>query len=641
MALGRGRRRSSSRPRRRRGRPTPCSSSRSGSIPQVRRHGYGARGLARPLPAAARARAARSASSCAPRTIPRSVCTRRSAWSTSSTTARSCSSRGDAARSPGTAFAGSNRDGTSRRARCPGEGLTAEGVEQARRARRAARAETRSALGVTTRARAHAGDARARARRPRGAADRRRAGAERDPLRRASTAGRSTRTARGRRRMRPTIAAPGRRREPGVGRRAVRPRAAARCWRGRRSACSSSATRSRSATSSTRADGLVPAARMAPVEHAIPYRLVATTWREPLRCSRSGPRRPGSASADSPRAAAQWAREAPSQTASRRTIRRHDLIPPGGEVTCLVSGGADSTCLWHVLGELGYRVSAVHVNHGLRGEESEEDARFCAERLGAEVVAAPTRRARPRPTLREIRYELDGRTRAARDRPHGVATRSRRCSTGSSRRATRRDQAAARGRRRPAAARRLARGDRGVLPRARPPVPRRLVERGHEARAHPRRDPAAPPPAASRRRPEPARARRASGRGCRARSSGRSSSSSPRPTGTKAPTSAAASGRCASTTTLRLEGSVELRALAASRAIAPRARRAHAPARRSARRPHEEGAGSASWTRRCRARERDEWPLVVSRRRGRGRSGHRRGAWLGRRRPRMERCVSE
>jgi tRNA(Ile)-lysidine synthase TilS/MesJ len=30
-------------------------------------------------------------------------------------------------------------------------------------------------------------------------------------------------------------------------------------------------------------------------------------------------------------------------------IRRHDLIPPAGAVTCLVSGGADSTCLWHVL----------------------------------------------------------------------------------------------------------------------------------------------------------------------------------------------------------------------------------------------------------------------------------------------------
>jgi tRNA(Ile)-lysidine synthetase-like protein len=68
------------------------------------------------------------------------------------------------------------------------------------------------------------------------------------------------------------------------------------------------------------------------------------------------------------------------------TIRRHALIEPGGEVCCLVSGGADSTCLWHSLGALGYRASALHVNHKLRGEESDEDARFCAEVLGAEVV---------------------------------------------------------------------------------------------------------------------------------------------------------------------------------------------------------------------------------------------------------------
>ncbi len=67
-------------------------------------------------------------------------------------------------------------------------------------------------------------------------------------------------------------------------------------------------------------------------------------------------------------------------------VRKHDLIAPGGDVTCLVSGGADSTCLWHVLTELGYGVSALHVNHGLRGADSDEDARFCAERLGAEVV---------------------------------------------------------------------------------------------------------------------------------------------------------------------------------------------------------------------------------------------------------------
>ncbi len=69
-----------------------------------------------------------------------------------------------------------------------------------------------------------------------------------------------------------------------------------------------------------------------------------------------------------------------------RCVREHELIPAGGEVTCLVSGGADSTCLWHLLDSLGYRVSALHVNHRLRGTESEEDARFCAEVLGAEVV---------------------------------------------------------------------------------------------------------------------------------------------------------------------------------------------------------------------------------------------------------------
>ena len=66
--------------------------------------------------------------------------------------------------------------------------------------------------------------------------------------------------------------------------------------------------------------------------------------------------------------------------------RRHDLIPPGGEVCCLVSGGADSTCLWHALRELGYSVSAVHVNHRLRGAEADGDAEFCRDALGAEVV---------------------------------------------------------------------------------------------------------------------------------------------------------------------------------------------------------------------------------------------------------------
>jgi tRNA(Ile)-lysidine synthetase-like protein len=87
-------------------------------------------------------------------------------------------------------------------------------------------------------------------------------------------------------------------------------------------------------------------------------------------------------------------------------VRANDLIRSGGEVTCLVSGGADSTALWHVLGELGYRVSALHVDHGLRGAESAEDARFCRDVLGAEVAAAPPTGRPTEEHLRDLRYAV-------------------------------------------------------------------------------------------------------------------------------------------------------------------------------------------------------------------------------------------
>jgi tRNA(Ile)-lysidine synthase len=83
-------------------------------------------------------------------------------------------------------------------------------------------------------------------------------------------------------------------------------------------------------------------------------------------------------------------------------VREHELIAPSGDVTVLVSGGPDSTALWHVLRGLGYRVSALHVDHGLRGEESDADARFCREVLGAEVVDG--RGGTTEDELREIRY---------------------------------------------------------------------------------------------------------------------------------------------------------------------------------------------------------------------------------------------
>jgi tRNA(Ile)-lysidine synthetase-like protein len=86
-------------------------------------------------------------------------------------------------------------------------------------------------------------------------------------------------------------------------------------------------------------------------------------------------------------------------------IRERNLITPGGDVTVLVSGGADSTCLWHVLRALGYSVSALHVDHGLRGAESAADALFCAERFGARVVDG--RGGRTEDELREIRYSYE------------------------------------------------------------------------------------------------------------------------------------------------------------------------------------------------------------------------------------------
>jgi tRNA(Ile)-lysidine synthetase-like protein len=85
-------------------------------------------------------------------------------------------------------------------------------------------------------------------------------------------------------------------------------------------------------------------------------------------------------------------------------IRERELIPRGGAVTVLVSGGPDSTALWHALRELGYDVSALHVDHSLRGNESDEDAAFCRDVLGAEVVDG--RGGRTEDELREIRYSF-------------------------------------------------------------------------------------------------------------------------------------------------------------------------------------------------------------------------------------------
>lgn len=64
----------------------------------------------------------------------------------------------------------------------------------------------------------------------------------------------------------------------------------------------------------------------------------------------------------------------------RQTIARHRMFEAGLTVGVAVSGGADSVCLLHVLRELAplwdLRLHVLHLNHHLRGADSDQDAEF-------------------------------------------------------------------------------------------------------------------------------------------------------------------------------------------------------------------------------------------------------------------------
>lgn len=74
-------------------------------------------------------------------------------------------------------------------------------------------------------------------------------------------------------------------------------------------------------------------------------------------------------------------------------IRRQRLLAPGERAAVACSGGADSVALLLLLNELketlGLRLLVVHLNHSLRGGESDADEAFVrqlAERLGLEFI---------------------------------------------------------------------------------------------------------------------------------------------------------------------------------------------------------------------------------------------------------------
>ena len=102
-----------------------------------------------------------------------------------------------------------------------------------------------------------------------------------------------------------------------------------------------------------------------------------------------------------------------------RFIQEHHLVLPSEPLLVAVSGGPDSVCLLHVLvkiqDELGIRLHVAHLNHQLRGADSEGDAQYVAELANHLGIAATIERrdvksyqAQQRLSLeeaaREVRY---------------------------------------------------------------------------------------------------------------------------------------------------------------------------------------------------------------------------------------------
>lgn len=104
-------------------------------------------------------------------------------------------------------------------------------------------------------------------------------------------------------------------------------------------------------------------------------------------------------------------------------VRSKGLLAQEDRVLVAVSGGPDSVALLALLAELApswhLKLCALHINHGLRGEESDEDARFVAtlcERLGisfrceridlGEPAGGRKRGSSLQERAREARYEL-------------------------------------------------------------------------------------------------------------------------------------------------------------------------------------------------------------------------------------------
>ncbi|MBQ5910771.1 MAG: tRNA lysidine(34) synthetase TilS [Clostridia bacterium] len=77
-----------------------------------------------------------------------------------------------------------------------------------------------------------------------------------------------------------------------------------------------------------------------------------------------------------------------------KALNKYEMLKYENKVTVALSGGADSVCLLYLLKALstekGIILSAVHINHLLRGEESERDQAFVEELCKREGIPLKT-----------------------------------------------------------------------------------------------------------------------------------------------------------------------------------------------------------------------------------------------------------
>ncbi|MGE5200173.1 MAG: tRNA lysidine(34) synthetase TilS, partial [Rhodospirillaceae bacterium] len=103
----------------------------------------------------------------------------------------------------------------------------------------------------------------------------------------------------------------------------------------------------------------------------------------------------------------------------KHAVARDALIPPGSRVLAAVSGGSDSVALLHLLRLLAsdcrFTVAGIaHLNHALRGEESDADEAFCRALAAQHGIAIEVGRRDVAQLARDERVSIEVAARRAR-----------------------------------------------------------------------------------------------------------------------------------------------------------------------------------------------------------------------------------